>query len=140
MKTLYSLLVLFAAACASGACSPQMSSNLQRQTEPAAHPDYAVVYLYRPSSYVATPYDVYIGTEKVYRSRKFTKQAVKLYKPGQYEIWAETETKEVMPLDVELGKDYYVRTGTTFGEEIWRPAFTIVSAADGKGEWNAIRE
>lgn len=136
--------VLFAVAAllAMCSCSPQISNNVSRQTETVSdsHPDYAVVHIYRPGGYVSTPYDVYIGSEKVYRSKKYSKKDVRIYKSGPIEIWGETDTKEAIQLDVEVGKDYYVRSDATIGTSDWRPNFTVVEAEVGKGECSRIQE
>ncbi|MBR0224380.1 MAG: hypothetical protein IJL93_08925 [Bacteroidales bacterium] len=121
------------------ACSPKVSGNASSESIPAVHPDYAVVYLYRTGNYVRTPYDVHLGDDVVYRSRNKTKAIVKIDKPGTYEIWGKTETRESITLKVELGKEYYVKTFVHMGAAIWRPSIELVSPEVGRSEWNSIR-
>ena len=107
----------------------------------STHPDYAVIYFYRGSGAGAlVSYDVYAGDTKVYRSRPNTKAEVKLYEDGDVEVWAKTEAKEVLPLTVKKGADYYVRTSVSSGIMIGRPRMEIVSDEAGKEEYESIKE
>lgn len=122
-------------------CSPKISSNMVIAADsiPASHPDYAVIYFYRTGNFVRTPYDVHLGDEVVYRSKNNTKTAVKVDKPGTYEIWGKTETRENISLNVEMGKEYYVKTFVHFGVAIWRPSIEQVTPEVGRSEWDSIR-
>ena len=42
-------------------------------------------------------------------------------------------------LDIQPGKDYYIRTTTQFGVAVWRPQIDVVPAEAGKAAWNALR-
>ena len=120
-------------------CSPKVTGNLANESIPASHPDYAVIYFYRSGNFVQTPYDVHLGNDVVYRSRNNTKAAVKVDKPGTYEIWGKTETREAVTLQVEMGKEYYVKTFVHMGAVIWRPSIEVVTPQAGKAEWDSIR-
>lgn len=132
-------LVLAAFALLLCACSPKVSGNVSSESIPAVHPDYAVIYLYRTGNFVQTPYDVHLGDKVVYRSRNKSKTVVKIDKPGTYEIWGKTETREGLTLDIEMGKDYYVKTYVHMGAAIYRPSIELVMPEMGKSEWNSIR-
>ena len=109
--------------------------------EVSTHPDYAVIYFYRESGAGAlVSYDVYVGDTKVYRSKPDTKAEVKLYEDGDVEVWAKTEAKEVLPLTVKKGADYYVRTSVSSGIMIGRPRMEIVSAETGREEYESIKD
>lgn len=118
-------------------CSPRIAGNLP--TIPEQHPDYAVIYFFRPGGFVQTPYDVHLGDAVVFRSKNKNKAIVKVEKPGTYEIWGQTETREGITLDIQPGKDYYIRTTTQFGVAVWRPQIDVVPAKAGKAAWNALR-
>lgn len=121
------------------ACSPKVSGNVSSESIPAVHPDYAVIYLFRTGNFVQTPYDVHLGDKVVYRSRNKSKTVVKIDKPGTYEIWGKTETRKGLTLDIEMGKDYYVKTYLHMGAAIYRPSIELVMPEMGKSEWNSIR-
>ena len=133
------LILLFALALLCG-CSPKiLTNNIPVSSIPESHPDYAVVYFYRPGKYVQTPYDVHLNNDVVYRSKNKTKAAVKVDKPGKYEIWGQTESREGFTLDIEMGKDYYVKTYVHMGVALWRPSLELQMPEVGKTEWNSIR-
>ena len=134
------LIVLSALVLAVCGCSPKISSNMVIAADsiPASHPDYAVIYFYRTGNFVRTPYDVHLGDEVVYRSKNNTKAAVKVDKPGTYEIWGKTETRENISLNVEMGKEYYVKTFVHFGVAVWRPSIEQVTPEVGRSEWDSI--
>lgn len=109
--------------------------------EVSTHPDYAVIYFYRESGAGAfVSYDVYVGDTKVYRSRPNTKAEVKLYEGGDVEVWAKTEAKEVLPMTIKKGMDYYIRTSVSAGIMIGRPRMEIVSAKTGREEYESIKD
>ena len=109
--------------------------------EVSTHPDYAVIYFYREFGAGAlVSYDVYVGDTKVYRSKPDTKAEVKLYEDGAVEVWAKTESKEVLPLTVKKGMDYYISTSVSPGIMIGRPRMEIVSAKTGREEYESIKD
>lgn len=120
---------------------PSVLSDQMSDTVVSTHPDYAVIYFYRESGAGAlVSYDVYVGDTKVYRSKPDTKAEVKLYEDGDVEVWAKTESKEVLPLTVKKGMDYYIRTSVSAGIMIGRPRMEIVSAETGRGEYESVKE
>ena len=107
----------------------------------STHPDYAVIYFYRESGTGAfVGYDVYVGDTKVYRSRPNTSAEVKLYEDADVEVWAKTEAKEVLPMTIKKGMDYYIRTSVSSGIMIGRPRMEIVSAKTGREEYESIKD
>lgn len=120
-------------------CSPKITNNLALDSIPNVHPDYAIVYFYRTGNFVQTPYDVHLGDDVVYRSKNKTKAAVKVDKPGLYVIWGKTESRESIFLDIEMGKEYYVKTFVHFGVAVWRPSLEVVPRETALPEWNSIR-
>ena len=121
------------------ACSPKLVNGSSSNSFPENHPDYAVVYLYRTGGYVKTAYDVHLNNDVVYRSKNKTKTAIKVDKPGKYQIWGKTESSETLTFDIEMGQDYYVKTFVHMGAAIWRPSLEIVSSTEGKKDWNSIK-
>ena len=116
-----------------------MYNNIKADSVPSSHPDYAVIYFYRPGGFVQTPYTVHLGDQPVFRSKNKAKAAVKVETPGEYEIWAATESRESIVLKVEPGQEYYVKTITKFGVALWRPLIELMAPQAGKADWDAIR-
>ena len=113
----------------------------QEQAFQSDHPDYAIIFLYRPagSAGALVSYDVRIGDTPVFRAKNGTKAEVKIYEEGQLEIWGRTETKVSLPLDVKLGEEYYIRCSVSMGALIGHPYLQKVSRVSGKAEYDAIR-
>lgn len=104
------------------------------------HPDYAAVYFYRNNDYwPLVVYDVRIGDQKVYRSKKFSAAEVKIYEPGKVRIWAKLEKEAEITLNLELGKDYFIECGVAEGTFYGNPSFEV--APDGLGHhiYNAVK-
>ena len=137
MKRIFILIIgLFIAFCG---CSPKLANNIAADSIPEVHPDYAVVYFYRTGNYVQTSYNVYLGEDVVYRSKNNTKAAVRVDKPGTYEIWGKTESRESLTLEIEMGKEYYIKTFVHFGVALWRPSIELRSKEEGLADWNSIK-
>lgn len=124
--------------------NPESLAAEQKKTEDImnpAHPDYAVIYFYR--EFGAGPlvtYDVHIGEEKVYRAKSRSSAEVKVYEEGEVLIWAKTESKEILPMEIKLGGEYYVRCSVVTGLVVGRPLLEKVSASSGKVEYESIKK
>lgn len=105
------------------------------------HPDYAIVYIYRPYGLGSmVSYDVYVNDTKVYKAGEKTKAEVKIYEAGDYELWARTESRTDIPLVVELGGEYFVRCTVGMGILVGYPVLEAVSAGIGSAEYNMIHD
>ena len=67
------LLVVLSALALLCGCSPKLYNNIKADSVPASHPDYAVIYFYRPGGFVQTPYTVHLGDQPVFRSKNKAK-------------------------------------------------------------------
>ncbi len=136
MKRIVLLLSALALMCG---CAPKMLNNMAVDSVPADHPDYAVIYFYRPGGFVQTSYTVYVNNDPVYRSKNKTKAAVRIDKPGRYEIWGKTESRSSLMVDIEMGKEYYVKTSLHFGAAVWRPTLELIVPSSAEAEFDSIR-
>ena len=107
-----------------------------------AHPDYAVVYLYRSNSSVGSllSYDVYANETKVYHCSRNTKAEVKIYEPCNVSFWAKTEGKAELPLQIRLGEEYYIECSVTLGAFVGRPMFHLIDPRIGYNAYNSIQK
>ena len=104
------------------------------------HPDYAAVYFYRNNDYwPLVVYDVRIGDQKVYRSKKFSAAEVKIYEPGKVRIWAKLEKEAEITLNLELGKDYFIECGVAEGTFYGNPSFEVAPDGLGYHIYNAVK-
>lgn len=44
-----------------------------------------------------------------------------------------------MPIDVEMGREYYLRCSMEMGVAVGRPKLQLVDAMQGKSEYNSIK-
>jgi hypothetical protein len=47
--------------------------------------------------------------------------------------------KTEIPIEIEFGKEYYIRCGVSMGAFVGKPSFTLVDNRTGKAEFDAIR-
>jgi hypothetical protein len=88
--------------------------------------DMAIVYIYRPGGIgAAVTYDVKVG-ETVITSLSSGGYYPYLAKPGELELWARTESKSSVTLDVKPGQTYYVKGTIGIGFLVGRPRLQIV--------------
>ena len=101
--------------------------------------DYAIINVYRPSGQgVLISYDLHLGDSTICRVSNNSCKSIKINKNGLNSLWAKTETKSEVPINVEFGKVYYVRCSVSMGAFVGRPKVVIVDNATGKREYNAI--
>jgi len=109
--------------------APEMSAALP------ASPSYAVIHLYRPGKMAgfAIGYDVRVNDSVAYRARNSSQLALP-HRPGMLTISAKTEAREEIQLNVEPGREYFVRCTIGMGALVGRPHLAQVSAAEGRRE------
>ena len=135
------LLILAAAAVVAMVCgcSPKIANNVDTTDISTPHPAYAVIYFYRPGGFVQARYTVHLNDEAGFTSKSGAKSFIKVDKPGTYEVWAKTEAREAITLNVEMGRDYYVKAGVNFGLALWRPSLELVAPEAGQVAWGSLR-
>ena len=99
--------------------------------------DFAILYVYRPKNFVGSliGYDMHIGDAVICRAANNTGYEIKLYKEGQTEVWAKTESREAVTIDVKFGEEYFLRCGVTVGAFVGRPEFYLVNKVQGRSEF-----
>jgi hypothetical protein len=94
----------------------------------------AVIYIYRPSMIgAAIVYDVKRG-DKVIITTKARGYYPYVSDPGEVELWAQTESKASITLDVKAGEVYYVKASVSVGLLVGRPRLNLVSALEAEEE------
>ena len=102
--------------------------------------DYALLHIYRFGGMGALiGYDLYLGDSLLCRVKHNWKETIQITKAGSNSLWAKTETKEEIPINIELGKEYYVRCGIGTGILVGRPTITLVDEKSGKYEFESIK-
>ena len=79
-------------------------------------------------------YNVHVGDSVGYRARNGSQGEVRRRVPGPVKVWAKTEAREEIVLDVQPGREYYVRCTIGMGALVGRPHLQQVSVAQGRKE------
>lgn len=104
--------------------------------DPAIPEGMALVHIYRLKSIagMGASFDVYAGDKLICELKEGTGCATAV-PPGEIEIWSRFLSKGSVTLDVEAGREYYVRGSVTKGPLfLWRPHYAEVLERIGKGE------
>ena len=106
-----------------------------------ANADYALLHVYRFSGPGALiNYDLYLGDSVICRVSNNFKKTIKIRKDGMNTIWAKTEAKDEIPINIKFGNEYYIRCGITVGIMIGRPKIELVDNQIGRMEFQSIKQ
>jgi len=101
--------------------------------------DYALLHVYRfGGKGQLLSYDLHLGDSVICRVRSNWKTTLKIKKGGLNTIWARTETKEEIPIDIKFGNEYYIRCDIKFGLVVGRPSIELVKNDIARSEIDAI--
>lgn len=113
---------------------------LQETKEDLLDIDYAILNVYRfsgPGAFVS--YDLYLGDSVICRVKNNFKTTIKITKDGLNSLWAKTEAKAEVPIDVKFGKEYYLRCSTLMGAFVGRPKLELLNKKTGKSEFDNFK-
>lgn len=102
---------------------------------------YALLFVYRPDDHAArsVPYNLHVGDSVVCRVKKQSKFLIKLYTKGPTHIWARTDGRDDMIVDIAPGKVCFIRCSAGgVGSLVAQPKLAKVSPYEGFPEYNAI--
>jgi hypothetical protein len=125
----------------------QISANILRINNPQDYSfttipdyaDYALLHLYRPiGSGAAVNYDLHLDTSVIARVNNNWRKIVRIEKEGPYSLWARTEQKVELPLNIKFGNEYYVRCAVTSGLLVGRPQLSLVDNSFGRVEFQSV--
>lgn len=102
--------------------------------------DYAIVNVYRSSGVGAlVNYDLHLSDSVICRVKNNFKTTLHIRKDGLNSIWARTESKAIIPVDLKMGKTYYIRCGIAMGAFVGRPTLELVDRKIGEAEFQTIK-
>lgn len=105
------------------------------------HADYALLHVYRYNGAGAlVNYDLHLGDTVICRVNNNWKKTIKIKKDGLNTLWARTEAKDELPIDIKFGNEYYLRCGITMGAFVGHPQLELVDKQSGKAEFQAIKQ
>ncbi len=120
-------------------------SNINNETNKSRLPenaDFAVIYFYRPSNGIGALLGYKIKNENdsiIGRVRNGEKFEYKTKKFGNQTFFGELETKEKIIINVEKGKEYFVRCGVTMGVALGRPEIYLIENRIGIKEYEQMK-
>ena len=101
--------------------------------------DYAILNVYRYGGRGSLmSYDLYLGDSILCRVRNNFKTTLRIKKDGLNSLWAKTEKKAEVSIDVEIGKTYYLRCGVSIGVLVGRPQLELIDGKTGKTEFETF--
>jgi hypothetical protein len=103
--------------------------------------DYALLHIYRQSgAETSVSYDLHLGDSVICRVNHEWKTTVKINKNGLDTLWARTEKKVELPINIQPGKEYYVRCGITLGRFKGQPKLELINNPIGKIDFQSVPE
>lgn len=102
--------------------------------------DFALLHVYRFSGFgPMVNYDLYLGDSMICRIKNKTNTTIQIHKDGLNTIWAQTEAKTEMPINIKFGNEYYIRCSLTTGVLMSRPKFELVDNKTGLVEFESVK-
>ncbi|MDR2037644.1 MAG: DUF2846 domain-containing protein [Bacteroidales bacterium] len=119
---------------------PAPANEISAGTEELLQGDYALLHIYRKGAMAgaAIGYDVYLDDENLFRAKNNSKTTIKVTKEGMNTLRAKTETKVEIPIDIQFGREYYIRCGMKMGAFVGRPDIELVDNHTGITEFEKI--
>ncbi len=102
--------------------------------------NYSLLHVYRLAGRGAlVTYMVHLGDRDLCRATQGTYETIMITEEGQNELWAQTESKTTVPINIEHGKEYYLRCSVSMGFMVGRPSLVLVDKVTGKAEFDALQ-
>ena len=99
--------------------------------------DYAILNVYRfPGPGSLVEYNLHLGDSTLCRVVNNFKTTFHIKKEGKVTLWARTEDRVEVPIDLEHGKVYYLSCGVEMGAFVGHPTLELMNAQYGKDEFD----
>lgn len=112
--------------------------NIQSQTR-----DHATLYIYRlpDTIMLASSYDIHLNDDSVICTVKSkSRDSINIYKEGAQILWAKTEERAALKMDVKFGEKYYIRCGLKGGQFRKIPVIELMDKETGAIEYQKIKK
>jgi hypothetical protein len=112
------------------------SSLMQKQTD-SQNRDYAILNVYSVSKPgVLVEYNLHLGDSVICRVNNNLKTTIAIRIDGLNSIWAKTDAKFEIPIDIKFGHIYYLRCGVSGESEVNNPMLELVDSEIGSREFD----
>ena len=117
-----------------------LKTSEETTSETVSNGEYALLHIYRLPKAVGAlmNYNIHIDKEVICRASNNWKTTVKVSTFGIKTLWAKTETKEEVSVDLVPGGVYYLRCSIKMGVLTGRPTLELVDNSIGESEFNSI--
>jgi len=103
--------------------------------------NYALLHIYRNSAVGGLlNFDLHLEDKVICRVQNKWKETIKVYQEGLVTLWAKTEARKELPINIEFGKEYYIRCSITMGFAVGHPKMELMEEGIGKREFEALKE
>lgn len=114
-------------------------SKIQQDDQIIRDVDYAVINVYRFNGVgPIINYDLHLGDSVICRVKNNYKTSVQVKKTGMNSLWAKTEAKDEIPVDVKPGREYYIKCSIVMGAFVGRPKLELIDPKIGKIEFESF--
>ena len=101
--------------------------------------NYALLHLFRPAGNAPLlSYDLYLDSLIVGRSSNNWRTTVRIDEEGAFTLSGRTQQTALVPLNIQFGNEYYVRSGVATGLLIGRPTLTLLDNMFGRLEFQTV--
>ncbi len=121
-------------------CVEELLKDRQVEDTVLFEGEYALLHVYRnfPAGALIS-YNLYLGDSVIARVSNRWKRTLKIKKEGYNSLMARTEVKREIPIDIEFGKEYYLKCSVGMGAMIARPVLELVDSKQGKMEMESFK-
>lgn len=115
-----------------------LASPSKRTSAAVPGQPYALLCVYRLADTIAlaASYKLHIsGDSTIHYIKSKCRDSVRIYESGPVMLWAETEKRKELTLDVRTGTTYYIRCGLEMGEFRGVPVIELVARPLGEAEF-----
>jgi len=81
---------------------------------------------------------LHLDDEVVFRVKNNSKTTIRVTSEGPKTLWAKTEKRIELPVDIRFGREYYIRCGVGMGAFVGRPKLEFVDNYEGKAQVEKI--
>ena len=110
-----------------------------QSSENQSSDNYAMLHIYRLGGLLSSSmsYDLHLDDRVVFLAKKQSKITIRVTSEGMKTLWAKTESKVEISVNIKLGQEYYIRCGID-NAFFLEPKLEIVDNEKGKVEFNKI--
>lgn len=103
--------------------------------------DYALLHVYRLRGLGHHfPFNLYLDHHLLANVKNNWKETIIIREPGPYLLWARTESDQGILIDIEMGKEYYIRCALFMGQVVGHPKIELIDNPRGKVEFASISQ